>query len=318
MATAIEALFKYSYEYDGKTISFLKGEKFSLIKKVNGDWWQAKRKHDDGRFESIYVPANYMKEVEDLTAESHTYQNMADLQAEYTKQKERLKRDQQQRDQQQPNHLNKGDNPPVVRVSPKLSRTKSSDSTLEEKKTNGNIVNIPVAPHVTNPSRCITEPEYAVPHSPVLKKRGSVPEDELKPIAREWQPGYSLPQHVKIRSATFNDVEVSSLDSGSRNPSALTTSNGSKPERHNLKQLLNSQLGGGGRVVGTNQPKGAPAPKTKPKTNSLQRPKSYCVVDEIPTQPSTFMSSAGNRLVTPTLTEERKSFKKASTVSYCK
>ena len=296
MTTAIEAVFKYSYQYDGKTISFQKGETFSLIKKVNGDWWQVKRKHDDGQLESIYVPANYMKEVEDLTAQSHTYQNMSDLQAEYTKAKQRLKKE------------TKSANP-IVRVSPKLSRTKSTDITVETKKPNGGIS---PAVHMA-PSRSGTEPEYAVPHSPKLT---STQDEIMKPIAREWQPGYALPQHVKIRSATVNDIETSSLDAGNRNSSAITTNNGSNQERHNIHQLLNSQLGGV-RNVGSNQSKAVPTPKPKPsKSNSLQRPKSYCVDDEIPTTPSTFMSSSGNKLTTPTFIDERRSFKKAPTVSY--
>lgn len=317
MTTNVEALFKYSYEYDGKTISFQKGEKFSLIKKVNGDWWQVNRKHDNGVIECIYVPANYMKEVEDPSVKSHTYQNMADLHAEYQKARESIKKQ----------HSGSG----LKKNSPKLSRMKSLDSNISSgQKSNGSVpssasvsptVVVPPSEGVANngpPLRTVTEPEYAVPTPPMTRKEE---QETVKPIAKEWQLGYSLPQNVKKRSVTVGaDSESTSLDTGSREETAQTPN-------HQFQSILNSQLSSGTRPLSTlNAPvssnvKSNPAPKPKPKHSSLPRPKSFCVDDEVPSTPSTFAppSSAGlggSNKLTQNFMENmnRKSIKK-STVS---
>ena len=307
MAATVEAQFKYSYQYEGKTISFLKGEKFSLIKKVNGDWWQVKRKHDNGTLESIYVPANYMKETQDEETQSHTYQNFSDIQADYAKAKDSLKKQQLQNSAPPPA-------PPVVRVSPKLSRMKSLDVVLDNKHTNGGGRGVALT---TPPSRTDTEPEYAIPHSPKIVKRGSEGAETIKPIVRDWQPGYSLP--MKQRSATVAADLESTLDKGSRGPPGAPptpspTPNQGDNQRHNFQSVLNNQLSGG-RLIPAGGP--GPAPKPKPKHGSLPRPKSSCIEDVLPSNPSTFGAAIlgmGNKLATPTA-DNRRSYKKPSVIS---
>lgn len=56
----VEALFPYSYESgDGRTIAFAMGDRFTLLNKTNGDWWQVRK----GSEKPMYVPASYMKEI---------------------------------------------------------------------------------------------------------------------------------------------------------------------------------------------------------------------------------------------------------------
>lgn len=324
MSSSVEALFKYSYEYDGKTISFQKGEKFSLMKKVNGDWWQVNRKHDDGVVECIYVPANYMKEVEDLTVKSHTYQNMADLHAEYQKARESIK---------------KQTSGTGLKSSPKLSRMKSLDSTISGgQKSNGSVPSsVSVSPTIivppsggvastSMPSRTFTEPEYAVPTPPTTHK----PEEEpVKPIVKEWQLGYSLPQHVKKRSVTVGGESESSLDAGSRDGGGPDTTVNTHSQQ--FQSMLNSQLSGSRPLSTLNTPvgssgyqlKGVPAPKPKPKHSSLPRPKSFCVDDEVPATPSTFAPSSaglgGSNKLTQGIVESlnRRSVKKSTVSRNC-
>lgn len=79
----VRAAYNYSYNYEGKKISFKKDEEFQLLTKSNKDWWQVRR-WQDGNAQDIYVPAVYVKEVEDtLTAvkeaDEATYMNLDDL-----------------------------------------------------------------------------------------------------------------------------------------------------------------------------------------------------------------------------------------------
>ena len=56
----VEARFPYTYEAgDGRTIAFSAGERFTLLNKTNGDWWQVRR----GTEKPMYVPASYMTEI---------------------------------------------------------------------------------------------------------------------------------------------------------------------------------------------------------------------------------------------------------------
>ena len=66
--TAVLAKFDYSYVHGGKTISFKIGDRFSLIKKANADWWHVKRDMHQGEAEEIYVPVLYVEEVEDRSS----------------------------------------------------------------------------------------------------------------------------------------------------------------------------------------------------------------------------------------------------------
>lgn len=78
----VKAAYNYSYNYEGKKISFKKDEEFQLLTKSNKDWWQVRR-WMDGLAQDIYVPAVYVKEVsENKPAESakeSTYMNLDDL-----------------------------------------------------------------------------------------------------------------------------------------------------------------------------------------------------------------------------------------------
>ncbi|XP_078378440.1 rho GTPase-activating protein 12-like isoform X2 [Oculina patagonica] len=56
----VEALYPYTYEAgDGRTIAFATGDRFTLLNKTNGDWWQVKK----GSEKPMYVPASYMREI---------------------------------------------------------------------------------------------------------------------------------------------------------------------------------------------------------------------------------------------------------------
>ena len=68
--TAVLAKFDYSYVHGGKTISFKIGDRFSLIKKANADWWHVKRDMHHGEAEEIYVPVLYVEEVEECVPHS--------------------------------------------------------------------------------------------------------------------------------------------------------------------------------------------------------------------------------------------------------
>ena len=56
----VEALYPYSYEAgDGRTIAFSAGDRFTLLNKTNGDWWQVRKDSE----KPMYVPASYMREI---------------------------------------------------------------------------------------------------------------------------------------------------------------------------------------------------------------------------------------------------------------
>lgn len=79
----VRAAYNYSYNYEGKKISFKKDEEFQLLTKSNKDWWQVRR-WLDGSAQDIYVPAVYVKEVEGAVVvvkeeKDPTYMNLDDL-----------------------------------------------------------------------------------------------------------------------------------------------------------------------------------------------------------------------------------------------
>ena len=79
----VKAAYNYSYNYEGKKISFKKDEEFQLLNKSNKDWWQVRR-WMDGAAQDIYVPAVYVKEVEGSVtavkeAADPTYMNLDDI-----------------------------------------------------------------------------------------------------------------------------------------------------------------------------------------------------------------------------------------------
>lgn len=293
------AQFKYSYEYEGKTISFKKGEEFQLLNKANKDWWQVRRWLEDGTCEMLYVPANYMKEKESEidSSSSHLYENMSDLQREYKKTKEQM-------EQKPPTAAA---NVPTVqpRKNPPVGRTKSHslDRVLEGAKepANGHIAGNKPHPSLSNNS----EPEYAIPHSPVIDKKKSsndVPLPITKtssssgPISRDWQPGYALPGAKKRAHSTANVLEESSLDIGQRNsvPTILEKNEQTQRLESLLFKQLNNTLGTTPEqpvvpsIATTSSNKLAPAPKPKPKP----RPRSQYNDDDASSDSvSTFKSS---------------------------
>ena len=75
----VKAVYNYSYNYDGKKISFKKDEQFQLLSKSNKDWWHVRRWMDDAA-QDIYVPAVYVKEVEESPpCTEELYMNLDDL-----------------------------------------------------------------------------------------------------------------------------------------------------------------------------------------------------------------------------------------------
>lgn len=127
----VVALYKYSYVYEGKTITFKKGEKFQLLDKPNGDWWHVRRWQDSGA-EDIYVPANYVKEVQEEPAVSHSplYENMFDVAASYKKTKEGIAPGEVKKDKCLP---------PPVRQKPTRASTGEKSKGDTEKASNGHI-----------------------------------------------------------------------------------------------------------------------------------------------------------------------------------
>lgn len=81
----VKAAYNYSYNYEGKKISFKKDEEFQLLNKSNNDWWQVRR-YMDGAAQDIYVPAVYVKEVNEPAPVTKTvdptYMNLDDLKLE--------------------------------------------------------------------------------------------------------------------------------------------------------------------------------------------------------------------------------------------
>jgi len=77
----VKAAYNYSYNYEGKKISFKKDEEFQLLSKSNNDWWQVRR-YLDGAAQDIYVPAVYVKEEKESLASKEvdpTYMNLDDI-----------------------------------------------------------------------------------------------------------------------------------------------------------------------------------------------------------------------------------------------
>lgn len=73
----VEALYPYSYEAgDGRTIAFSAGDRFTLLNKTNGDWWQVRK----GLEKPMYVPASYMKEIVERNT-NPIYENVENFEA---------------------------------------------------------------------------------------------------------------------------------------------------------------------------------------------------------------------------------------------
>ena len=78
---SVKALYSYSYQYDGAEISFVQGDEFKLLSKASKEWWHVRRWRE-GVAQDIYVPANYVAEVEEapVADENPTYENLEEVQ----------------------------------------------------------------------------------------------------------------------------------------------------------------------------------------------------------------------------------------------
>ena len=225
----VVALYKYSYVYEGKTITFKKGEKFQLLDKPNGDWWHVRRWHEEGKAEDIYVPANYVKEEEKPKEENTAaplYENMSDLAASYNKTKEAMASADGKKDKILP---------PPVRQKP----TRSSDKSVD-KAHNGHI---PRQGQKTAPG---SEKETM---SPERVRKGSYGE------ANSPRNTHKMLEAIagKPRSKTVADDSSTSLDK-----SPQETSLDRIPQGTVARLLANSMAGGPSDSK-------APPPSVKPK-----------------------------------------------------
>ncbi|XP_067097768.1 LOW QUALITY PROTEIN: rho GTPase-activating protein 15 [Osmerus mordax] len=60
----LEAQYDYQYRGgDGRQVCIREGERFVLLRKTNGDWWQVKRIGAASKTKPLYVPATYVVEV---------------------------------------------------------------------------------------------------------------------------------------------------------------------------------------------------------------------------------------------------------------
>lgn len=302
--STVIAQFKYEYQYEGKTISFKKGDTFQLLNTSNTDWWQVRRWLDNGTCETLYVPANYMKKVEKEAdpSSSHVYQNMSDLQAEYKKAKSQMNTD-AGKSESMPRPSGKGGagkkTPP--KASPKLIRTKSTGNAIDPSP-GGEPANGLSKPHplVNN------EPEYATPVSPGLSRKGLKKEEGggiPGPISKERIQGYALP--VKKRTQSVDLLEDEGGGGAASGPprKSVPTILESENVRQQLESSFTKQLasaisganhpilgGGGAAPPSAGGNKLVPAPKPKPRSSS--RPKSYCIDnEERPAEVSTFKAT---------------------------
>lgn len=230
----VVALYKYSYLYEGKTITFKKGERFQLLDKPNGDWWHVRRWQEVGQAEDIYVPANYVKEEEVKEEEKANplYENMSDLATSYKKTKENLASGDGKKEKTLP---------PPIRQKP----TRGSVDRPGEKAQNGHI---PQQGH---------QPATA----PGTKKDTNSPEHVRKNSTEET----SSPQRTrkllematnKPRSKTFaSDEGTSNLD---RNPNESSLDR--LPQSTVSRPMITSVSGSG--VAGGSA---GPPPSVKPK-----------------------------------------------------
>lgn len=303
----VVAQFKYSYEYEGKMVSFKKGEVFQLLNTSNNDWWQVRRWLENGTCENLYVPANYMKIKKEES--SHLYANMADLQEE-------LRKARQQIPQQEKKVPQEKKIPPQTqpKTSPKLVRTKSIDAN-KQPSANGHPATSTSLNNKTNP-----EPEYAVPHSPLHSRKKVTPATTTATTTEDPPPpplpaprettapvpkkrSQSLATELEDDSAGHRGLPVSTQARKSIPTLLENDSHRQHLESSLHKQLesaltkqLNQTLGGGGGggagpppPVATGGDKLVPAPKPKPR--ALSRPKSYCIDDETPAEISTFKTT---------------------------
>lgn len=275
MSSAVIAQYKYSYVYEGKTISFKKGEKFQLLSKANHDWWQVRR-WNQGEADDIYVPANYMKEEEETVKEENPlYENVEELAAKLRKER----------------------NGPALE---KNLQPKNLQPAPVSQPSTGN-GHIPQPAPKPSPTHKV-EPEYATPNSPITNRRK--PSDEAPPpvsispnpetpIFKEWQKGYALPS-PKSRSQSVNDEQ--SMEKKQRAPPPVAAKSrdhirsADKGQKQVIEALLSRQIRGDSPSRQDSSPQGPSSlgpPEVKPR-HKMQRPKSYVFDANEETSSNTF------------------------------
>lgn len=146
MASSVKALYSYSYQYDGTEVSFAQGDDFKLLSKASNEWWHVRRWRG-GVAQDIYVPANYVAEVEEplVVEENPTYENLEELLQKQRLAREKKEKAEKPKPQQQPAEKApvemSADNMYAV-VGPRLTQSKeppeSSPSTASQDQAKSN------------------------------------------------------------------------------------------------------------------------------------------------------------------------------------
>lgn len=300
----VKAAYNYSYNYEGKKISFKKDEEFQLLTKSNKDWWQVRR-WMEGAAQDIYVPAVYVREVEEPAPcpkeVDATYMNLDDL-------KMNVK---QEEGNEKGGGVDVGGG--VASVLKVLNKPKSRDSFKRATHT-------PIAKKdVDNGNKPEGNPENGV--SSTINANGLNPSKPVSPtILRRFNRGGGMgltnpPASVNTGVLAGQPKQdgtgaVSSLKRGDKLfPPQTSTKPRSKSGADttgsvlNLESSLDARHGGGlgARAPATGPvPKGKPPPvHIKPKPQKLQRPCSYVGGDhqEIESNSKPLVSELSNILL---------------------
>lgn len=222
MAT-VKAVYNYSYDYEGSKITFRKGEEFQLLSKANQDWWQVRR-WKEGSAQDIYVPAVYVKEVEQVKEENPLYENITDL-AKKLKENGDVSDDGPQYDlpttkpKKESSVKDKTRNEPIT--SPLHHAQRPKPEPLDGKvhtdgsslKTNGFVPKNqrpPAEENTTEPSSPSRVPKRSKSGKetspPIVVADSSTPKSGQKPSIKDgWIPTYALPPvSPKLRSRSVN------------------------------------------------------------------------------------------------------------------
>ena len=220
MAT-VKAVYNYSYNYEGAKITFRKGEEFQLLSKANQDWWQVRR-WKEGSAQDIYVPAVYVKEVEEVKEENPLYENITDL-AKKLKENGDVGDDGPQYDLPVPKPKkdssvkDKSRNDPITSPLHHAQRQKPEPLDGGSFKTNGFVpksskVHEDSVEPPPSPSRAPKRVKSGKETSPpIMVASSSPPKSGQKPGIKDgWIPTYALPPvSPKLRSKSVN-VDVRS------------------------------------------------------------------------------------------------------------
>lgn len=205
----VRAMYNYSYDYEGAMITFKIGEEFQLLSKATTDWWHVRR-WKEGAAQDIYVPANYVKEVESEPKEA-LYENVSEL----VKKMHNEKRPKSNADEHQYDL-------PVVPTKP-LTRQLSSPIVKEsDPKANGYfVVKEPQKPELDGCSES-TSPTLAAKRTNSAKKESSPP---------SMDPVISKLSHKKIKEPWLTNQAVKprskSVNTAAGEPPPETSAEGS-------------------------------------------------------------------------------------------